>query len=74
MKQQNPLKSWNCFRVLTLPTSGGGSGKLILINGTNQTVKATHNVINAAYHYSISGVLKEHLKWPLCKKTLQQAI
>lgn len=34
-------------------------------------MKTSHDVINAPDYYSISGVLKEHLKWPLClqKKT-----
>lgn len=29
-------------------------------------MKTGHDVINAPDYYSISGVLKEHLKWPLC--------
>lgn len=29
-------------------------------------MKTGHDVINAPDYYSISGILKEHLKWPLC--------
>lgn len=42
---------------MTLPTSRGRRWKLILIDGANQAVETAHNIINARYHYSISGVL-----------------
>lgn len=58
-----------CLLVLLMgPTGGWRRGKLILIDGTNQTVETAHNIINARYHYSISGILQEHLKWPFCNK------
>lgn len=35
-------------------------------------MKTGHDVINAPDYYSISGVLKEHLKWPLCLQKKQK--
>ena len=31
-------------------------------------METVHDVIDAGDHYSISGVLEEHLKRPLCRK------
>lgn len=70
--QQNNRKSpgFLCVCLMTtLPTCGGRCRELILIDGANETVETAHNIINAPYHNPISGVLQEHLKWPLCRNT-----
>lgn len=51
----------------TLPTCGGRRRKLVLVNRADETMKTSHDVIDASNYDSVSGVLKEHLEWPLCK-------
>lgn len=50
-----------------LPTSRRRCRKLVLINGSDETVETAHNIVDARYHNSVSGVLQEHLKRSLCK-------